>query len=92
MLFDRYEIHIQAFVHFVYGKLFIFNPRLHKNTCNILDMNFISIKSMKYKFGKSSKLMYFRIRESLFCLFSGKGIPKLFYFQIREGRESSNIR
>ena len=45
-----------------------------KNICKSLDMNFISIKSMKYKFGKSSKLIYFRVRESPFCLFSTKGI------------------
>ena len=30
MLFDRYEIHIQAFVDFINGKLIIFNPHLHK--------------------------------------------------------------
>ena len=30
MLFDRYEIHIQASVHFINGKLIIFNPHLHK--------------------------------------------------------------
>ena len=29
MFFDRYEIHIQAFVDFTNGKLIIFNPDLH---------------------------------------------------------------
>ena len=30
MFFDRYEIHIQAFVAFINGKLIIFNPLLRK--------------------------------------------------------------
>ena len=30
-VFDRYEIHIQAFLYFINGKLIIFNPHLHKN-------------------------------------------------------------
>ena len=30
MFFDRYEIHIQAFVHFINGRLVMFNPHLHK--------------------------------------------------------------
>ena len=29
-VFDRYEIHIQAFVHFINGKVIISNPHLHK--------------------------------------------------------------
>ena len=35
MFFDRYEIHIQAFVHFNNGELIIFNPHLHKNIFQI---------------------------------------------------------
>ena len=31
MFFDRYEIHIQVFVHFINGELIIFNPHLHKD-------------------------------------------------------------
>ena len=38
-VFDRYEIHIQAFVHFINGKLIIFNPRLHKNILRICIQN-----------------------------------------------------
>ena len=30
MLFDRYEIHIQAFGDVFYGKLSVFDPPLHK--------------------------------------------------------------
>ena len=30
MFFDRYEMHIQAFVDFMNGKLIIFNPHLRK--------------------------------------------------------------
>ena len=32
MFFYRYEIHIQAFVHFMNGKFTIFDPHLHKIT------------------------------------------------------------
>ena len=35
MFFDRYEIHIQAFVHLINGKLIISNPHLHKNVFGI---------------------------------------------------------
>ena len=34
-VFDRYEIHIQAFVHFMNGKIIIFNPHLHKSISRI---------------------------------------------------------
>ena len=51
-----------------------------KHICKSLDMNFISIKNIKCKFGKSSKLIYFQVRESLFFLFS-RNVPKLFYFK-----------
>ena len=40
-----------------------------------LDVNFISIKKMKWKFGKSSKLFYFQVRESP---------TNLLYFQVRD--------
>ena len=30
MFFDRYEIHVQAFVHFINGKWIISDPHLHK--------------------------------------------------------------
>ena len=30
-VFDSYEIHIQAFVHFINGELIIFNPHIHKH-------------------------------------------------------------
>ena len=32
--------------------------------CKIFDVNFISIKNMKWKFGKSYELFYFQVRES----------------------------
>ena len=35
MFFDRYEIHIQAFLYFINGKLIIFNPHLQKNIFKI---------------------------------------------------------
>ena len=35
MFFDRYEIHIQALVGFIHGKLIIFNPPLRKNIFKI---------------------------------------------------------
>ena len=35
MLLDRYEIHIQALVDFINGKLIIFSPHLHENIFEI---------------------------------------------------------
>ena len=35
MFFDRYEIHIQAFLYFVNGKLIISNPHLRKSIFKI---------------------------------------------------------
>ena len=44
MFFDRYEIHIQAFLLFINGKLIIFNSHLHKSICKICTQK-ITIKS-----------------------------------------------
>ena len=38
------------------------DPR--KQIFKILDMNFISIKNMKWEFGKSYKVFYFQVRKS----------------------------
>ena len=38
-----------------------------------LDVNFISIKNMKYKFGESSKFIYFQVRVSLNFFIFKKG-------------------
>ena len=50
-----------------------------KNISQSLDMNFTSIKNMKWKFDKSSKSIYFQIRESL-NFFMFKEGPQTFLF------------
>ena len=42
MFFDRYEIHIQAFVHFINRQLIISNPPLHKNSLRNIYSKYIS--------------------------------------------------
>ena len=39
MFFDRYEIHIQAFLYFINGKLSFSDPHLHQNIFKVCTQN-----------------------------------------------------
>ena len=39
MFFDRYEFHIQAFIHSINGRLIIFNPHPHKTIFEMFTQN-----------------------------------------------------
>ena len=52
-VFDRYEIHIQAFLYFINGKFIISVPHLHKNIFQIYTQ--ICMKTRKTKNGERRK-------------------------------------
>ena len=55
MFFDRYEIHIQAFVHFINGKVIIFNPHFHKSILRNIYIYILNIYIYIYKYKYISK-------------------------------------
>ena len=63
MCFDRYEIHIQAFLDFINGKFIIFYPHLHKITLKIRTHNFT-----KSKLEKNEDPPLPKLKQAINCL------------------------
>ena len=80
MIFDRYKIHIQAFVGFVNGKISFVDHHLHENILrNIYSKLYMKHIFQKHTFTKKRKLQTNKIRKTWWVHLSN--ISKLFKFQ-----------